>query len=689
MRALRKWWWLALVLFAGLNLIAGAWLERTVDHELESQLVHELTTIRDLNVAALREWLRGVERAAESTASDRDVSAAALEIVRTAEHAGSPAELAALPALPLVRKRLESSLRIWDISAWVLIADRRVVGASHDTLLGLPVPNADLPEAARRGATAIDLPHRPSVDAFDKRETLMWVITSVRNDAGKGGALLALRLDTEKTFTRLLETARFGDSGETYAINGDGLFLSSSRFDDDLVKKRILEAGTRSALVVSAREPSASPLPGPLTRAARAATSHASGADIRGYGDYRGAEVVGAWTWLDDFGFAVLTELDRSEAYRSTRVIRLASRGLTVVVFFSALVIGATSAVFRRLERRARRTERLGQYVLEALIGEGASGKVYRARHVLLRRPTAIKILKDDVEKSLVERFEREVQTTARLTHPNTIAIYDYGRTDKGTFYYAMELLDGRSLEDLVAREGRMGPAQAIHVLVQILGSLGEAHDRGLVHRDVKPANVMLCTRGGIMDYVKVVDFGLVKDARVKTQLTHSQAILGTPHYMSPEALQEPGTVDARSDLYAVGGIAIFLLTGKCAVEGENLMAVISKQLIDPPPSLAAIEDVPPELEALVHRLLAKSRDDRPSRARDVIDALEQIREAHGLKWSEADARAWWDAHPVTSVETSRVDAAPGSVSMHISLEERERASSSAAEPRSATEGRH
>jgi serine/threonine-protein kinase len=224
---------------------------------------------------------------------------------------------------------------------------------------------------------------------------------------------------------------------------------------------------------------------------------------------------------------------------------------VTYAIWWAIVTAGCTviSHVVFGLRAEMRRARRLGQYTIEAKIGEGGMGVVYRAHHGMMRRPTAIKLLRP--EKAIaanLKRFEREVQLTARLTHPHTITIFDYGRTPEGVFYYAMELLDGASLERVVAVGGRLPPARAIHVLYEVAGALVEAHEVGLIHRDIKPANIILCRQGGLYDFPKVVDFGLVKDLEPggDPALTRADVIAGTPLYIAPEAITSPGSVSAK-----------------------------------------------------------------------------------------------------------------------------------------------
>jgi serine/threonine-protein kinase len=316
-------------------------------------------------------------------------------------------------------------------------------------------------------------------------------------------------------------------------------------------------------------------------------------------------------------------------------------------------LLGATlatvvSSVIFRLRRQVEKAKQLGQYRLEEKVGTGGMGEVFRASHTMLRRPTAIKLLRPDKagEENLA-RFEREVQLTSELTHPNTVSIYDYGRTPDGTLYYAMEFLDGLNLEELVRDHGPQPPARVVHILEQVSSSLVEAHARGLIHRDIKPPNVILCVRGGLHDFVKLVDFGLVKHvaADADAAVTASDAITGTPLYMSPEAIRTPDRLDARSDIYAVGAVGYFLLAGKHLFDSRSAIEVCSLQLksMPEPPSVRLGKPLPEDLEALVLRALAKSPEERPQSAAELLEALRHSAD-HG-KWGEEEARAWWDAH--------------------------------------------
>jgi hypothetical protein len=324
------------------------------------------------------------------------------------------------------------------------------------------------------------------------------------------------------------------------------------------------------------------------------------------------------------------------------------------------------------LRREVGQTRVLGQYTLEEKIGSGGMGEVWRASHAMLRRPTAIKLLlAERAGEAALQRFEREVQLTARLTHPNTVSIFDYGRALDGVFYFAMELLDGVDLERLVGEHGPLPPERVIHVLRQVCGALAEAHAIGLVHRDVKPANVILMERGGEADVAKVVDFGLVKELAVSgdVALTGTSAILGTPLYLSPEAIVSPSTVDAQTDIYALGAVGWFLLVGRPVFDSDNLVAVCGHHLSSIPqrPSARLGRPVPSDLEDVLLRCLEKDRNARPAGARALRDALDAC--ACAGRWTEARAAAWWAQFGAAQAAGRRSDA-PQTLAIDLSVRE-------------------
>jgi eukaryotic-like serine/threonine-protein kinase len=314
--------------------------------------------------------------------------------------------------------------------------------------------------------------------------------------------------------------------------------------------------------------------------------------------------------------------------------------------FLAVLVAVFGTYIINSIRREAFKARQLGQYVLKNKLGIGGMGEVYRAEHRLLKRPCAVKLIRPDkiVEPTVLSRFEREVQATAKLTHWNSIEIYDYGRSDDGTFYYAMELLPGLSLDELVKYHGPLPPERAVHFLRQACMALREAHAKGLIHRDIKPANIFAAERGGVYDVAKLLDFGLVREQSPESddlQLTQAGTFSGSPLYMCPEQKRSYHNLDARSDIYSLGAVAYFLVTGRPPFTGDNIYDVIAAHARDPvTPASELNPAVPEDLEIVINRCLAKM----PANRFQDVDTLEKALAACACadKWTEDMAAAWW-----------------------------------------------
>ncbi|HET6880518.1 MAG TPA: serine/threonine protein kinase [Pirellulales bacterium] len=671
---LRKQLWIwPLLAAAGLAAI-GYWLKAHVEQSLKTSMASQLQVILAADVAALEQWLESQRSNAETAAASRARADLAGELISLANKPDtSPVELAQAPQLAALRASIGPWMKAQGYIDFI-VTDRRcrIVAAGQTELIGKEnlASYEEFLNTALTGQATVSRPFPSLVLLSDEKGRLranvptMFAAAPLRDRDDQIIGVLAFRLRPERDFTRILNVAHFGSSGETYAFDRDGLMLSQSRFDDDLKRMGLLPDSeeSHSILTLQLRDPQVDMSLGerpplrraeqPLTRLAADAVLGQSGVDVDGYRDYRGVPNIGAWTWLPEYGIGVATEVDLADAYRPTRILRLAFWGLFGLLAACSVGIFAFSIVVARLQHAMRQaalaTKTLGQYQLEEQIGAGGMGVVYRGRHALLRRATAIKLLNvDKTTPDTIRRFEREVQITSQLNHPNTIAIYDYGHTPEGVFYYAMELLEGIDLEQLVQRYGPLPEGRVIFILRQVCGSLSEAHRIGLIHRDVKPANVIFTCRGGVPDFAKLVYFGLVKaiGGERDASLTAAGAVTGTPLYLSPEAIQHPDQVDRRTDIYAVGAMGYYLLTGMPVFEAKSVVDILMHHVHTPPqpPSQRSGKFVSPELEAIVLRCLAKEREDRPSTAQELADALARCSTSGG--WTEAEAAAWWECY--------------------------------------------
>jgi serine/threonine-protein kinase len=334
--------------------------------------------------------------------------------------------------------------------------------------------------------------------------------------------------------------------------------------------------------------------------------------------------------------------------------IELPEMSLVIYRFLPNLgaVVFATlgSRFIFRLGVQLQRARQLGAYHLAEKIGSGGMGDVWRASHQMLSRPAAIKLIRaDDADpeqaRALLTRFEREAQATAQLCSPHTVDVYDFGISQDGSFYYVMELLDGIDMRTLVERFGPQPPERVAAFMTQVCHSLREAHARGLLHRDIKPANLMVCRYGEDFDFVKVLDFGLAKDldAGEEAQVTRQGILAGTPAFLPPELATGEGEIDGRADLYALGCVGYWLLTGRLVFEAPSAAAMLVAHARDEPEPLATAAEIetPPALEAVIHRCLSKRPEDRPATAAEVSEAVAEIARA----WTPANAEQWWRAH--------------------------------------------
>ncbi|WP_238397479.1 serine/threonine protein kinase [Anatilimnocola aggregata] len=665
------WVWpiIAVVLLATVGFFVRVSIQRTMEDNLRSQL----TTLRDVERAMLEKWFHVQESNALSLASEPEVRHAIEAILKARQLAAEQDAAIAPTAIKELQARLQTELepgmQSHKFFGYIVAnRDQRVVASNSEELIGQTHPSYDdLLGRVLDGRSTVTPPYASIALQKDHDGKLrtglptMLACVPVRDENFQIIAVLGMRIRPEKEFTEILQFGKFGQTGETYAIDKFGTLVSNSRFDKDLKLLGLIPDTKEAASIlnIQVRDPGGDITRDyrrtkhreelPLTKVASELVSGSTGVDLTPHRDYRGVPSIAAWTWLPEYEMGLITKVEYAEAFAPLTILKRTFYTLFGLLTLSAIAIFIFTIVVTRLQREAQKAaieaKQLGQYRLEERIGAGAMGVVYRGHHAMLRRPTAIKMLEvDRVNESSLARFEREVQITCKLNNPHTVAIYDFGRTPEGVFYYAMEFLDGINLQTLVERYGAQSEARVISILKQICASLFEAHSLGLVHRDIKPANIMLNRRGAEPDVIKVLDFGLVK-ALNERQSTTGNDLSGTPLYMSPEAIQTPDLVDARSDLYAVGAVGYFLLTGQTVFNAQTLTELCQQHVdgIPETPSKRTGRAISAELEHAILACLEKTRGKRPQTARDLAAMLDRVPIVQ--PWTLDDAEGWWSRH--------------------------------------------
>lgn len=660
-----------LLVLVSLSMMA-IWVNSALHEGASDSLRLTMQALLDEQIYAAEVWLAAEERIVRSWTRSPEIVACVDQLNRVARDAESTsqalAEVSAGSGLRSLLDRLSPSDAQFSYAIWnregQLLADSAV---ENEAFLGNGATEygAALLSRVFRGETVLWL---PSQGGFITQEFVL------SEDFGKPGialiapvyngetrpvaAMLIADSNLQSRFETMLKKARFGEAGESYAFADDGYLITESRFVDQLKSIGLVkdEPGEWSAGVVRVADPGGNMLEGyrsenspqewPLTRAATAAINQMNGSDFSGYRDYRGVKVVGVWAWLPRYRFGIATEVDYDTAFSVLDPLRKSFMLILIALGVAALVAIAAVIALLKARQNEASNDQVGPYTLKSLIGEGGFAKVFLADHALLKRPTAVKILKaDQMTKSNLIRFEREVQIASGLTHPNTIGIYDYGSTQAGEFYYAMEYIRGLSLDQLIELDGPQKPERVAWILDQVCRSLKEAHENGLVHRDIKPQNIMLCRRGGEFDSVKVLDFGLAHDFSTpqKDRVTEARLLIGTPLYIAPERILDPSCIDARSDIYSLGILGYFLLTGKEPFDAVDSMDALAQTVnrAAQKPSHACSAEVPELLDQLIHDCHLRSIKQRPQSVESVLGRLKQI--DFSLPWNQIRANDWWE----------------------------------------------
>lgn len=740
MRFWRQKVWLAPLAVAAMVLLTGWWCDSEVRQAVEQQIGHELDSLIASSVTALDLWINDQLRFVETLASEEKIQSLVVAAGQVSQKNAEAEALRSYKEVQEIRRYLGERIRVLGLGFVVIDPDGIIIATGPEEMLGYRLQDTareKFQHIFESGEPVLLTPYRPARLSPDRRRayeeagqrrrdfmrrregeerplfgsrsavgpmrggrgnrTIMAVAAPIRAAADqKVVAALGLIIEPRREFTRILSVARPGDSGETFAFSSDGIMLSQSRFEESLKQWGLIKRSERSVLTLELRDPGGNLAEGyepkeakeswPLTSLVRNAAAGGRGKEVKEVRDYRGVPVVGAWEWLPDHQFGVITKLDAEEAFKPLRSLRL----IFLILLLLCILCGIGLFLFsyfnivlrRRMEGVALEAKELGQYTLVKKIGEGGMGLVYQARHALLRRDTAVKLLlPDNANEKAIRRFEREAQLSCRLVHPNTVRIFDYGRTPAGIFYYAMEFIDGVNLRELIQTEGRLSEGRVIHILQQVCASLSEAHEAGLVHRDIKPANVILCNRGDMAeDMVKVLDFGLAKSyqdyAKVSAEVSHSLTIAGTPQFISPEAVSLPDQVDHCSDIYAVGALGYYLLTGENVFNGESAFEVLQKHVSSTPETPrqrlgVAVED---SLEKAIMKCLEKEPSNRPQSAQALIAILRGS--SAYQTWTEGQAAEWWMEFREHQAARSRLESPATAISeptLQIQLDQRTR----------------
>jgi serine/threonine protein kinase len=673
----RQLWVWPILAFVSLSII-GFFVRSAIESTIRANVKSGLETLLHVETAMLENWYAVQVAHVQSIAKTSAIRQYSLRLINASMESSSIASKVSETALDVpqiqasLQREIAPFLESHDSEGYFICdRNRKILAASNDELIGMKEVQQfeSFLSRAFEGEPVVSKPiesvtrFRGDDGIYRTGVPVMYAAAPLLDENLQIVGALALRIFPEKEFCRILSLGQIGKSGETYAFDRNGLMLSNSRFERELILLGILPdvSNSRSILQLLVRDPGGDMTQGfrptkrrvdmPMTRMIASATSGNTDSDVTGYNGYRGQLNVGAWTWLEKYNVGVAAEMEHAEAFRPLTILSRVFWGLFSLLVAASLAIFVFTLILSRMQHKARKAaieaQELGQYKLEKELGKGAMGVVYKGYHAMMRRPTAIKLLNvESMNETAIARFEHEVQITSQLNHPNTIAIYDYGRTPEGLFYYAMEYLDGIDLQSLVDQYGPQPESRVIQILLQICGSLYEAHAQGLVHRDIKPANIMLNRRGGEPDVIKVLDFGLVKqvDSNAKG-MSGEGGLAGTPLYLSPEAIQSPSLVDACSDLYAVGAVGYYLITGKTVFEANSIIDLLQKHVTEPaiPPSRRVHIQITREFEDALLSCLEKSRAKRPQTARDLALLLRRCKPDQ--PWTIQDAESWWSNH--------------------------------------------
>ncbi len=660
---------LALLLLLVLTLV-GWWLHHGVVDSLRS--AQSAATIGSASSAAqsLGSFLRDESEKIHQWSQDPRVHESVISLVQLARENGDApsAELTALLRKAPQADTILAALKDLSASDTIKFVVWNRAGNTLATWLpdradfGGPISMTVVEQLSHtmRGETVIYGPARLSgdIDGFSPETTLpvMAVIVPIRNEQGRVEAAMLVRgTGMYERLNRALYEGTECTDCDTYLVSKDGIMLSHSKHAVEAAQRGLLgEKSDELSTLLRVTDPGeqrsgrtqANLRHGqPLTTAAAGIVLGSTGASTEPYRNYAGESVIGAWHYLDRYEMGVVVERDDRWVTSPASPIRWSFAGLGLFLCGSMIAMNYWQC---RRSVPLTQFDPLAQYEIGAPLGTGGMGVVFRAKHRNLGRPTALKVLRHDrQDPDDLLRFDREARVAAALDSPHIVTIYDYGRTLDGEFFAAMQLLRGLTLYEVVARGGPQPIGRVLCIMRQVCDALLSAHQSGLLHRDIKPQNIMLSLDLSVGDWAIVFDFGLAKPlAPVQGMYQTSEAIwAGTPMYMAPERFRDPTTMDLRSDLYSLGCVAYFMLSGRppfSECDPESLFAlIISHEPISLQTHLG--KPVPEEIELFVRRCMAKSADHRFASAQELGDAIDELRAIY--PWSIQQARAWWNTN--------------------------------------------
>lgn len=642
-----------------------AWSSSRINEDLDGLVKHQLENELELKYQSFTSWEENELQRATNWASQAAVASIVEELVEESESLVGDALVEHLSESN-AGTRLQSALTelagrpvkfaVWDRRMYTL-ADWNQ--EKNPEVLGAFVTSTGANTLARvlKDRPAMYLPYLSSPISLgyrsDDTSPVLSIFVPVYGDSPKRPiAIMMLRgYGLEESYEDMLLGWNTEENREFYLISRDCAMISPSRYPTENLdiafkkpeKKLLPWVRDPGVNLINGEKPSTQPLGWLETLLARQVKSRDRGVIVEGYRNYVGEKVVGAWQWMPQHEAMLAYEIDFEYSFGAAKAFRYATIGMSTLFGLSLLAFFSYAAFTRAARRRLRDLSEVGPYQIQEIVGEGGMGRVYLAEHALLCRQSAVKVLiKGENDLSIISRFEREVQLASQLTHPNTIAIYDFGRNKDGIFYYAMEYINGAHLGQLIEYEGALPPGRCIYILRQLCRALQEAHQAGVVHRDIKPQNIMVCNRGGEPDFVKLFDYGLVKAFApgVSHSTSQTEVVVGTPRFMAPERLNSPWLADPRVDVYSIGALAYFLLTGQLPPLVSPTEGMDSEQAgvetIDLPADVV-------EFGGLLSICMSVEPSTRPSSMMSLLNELEELSEK--FQWSREDSLQWWETH--------------------------------------------